>query len=33
MCSSGLFSLNLSDQGVVNISIDEEAGYTCELCP
>ena len=30
ICSSGLFSLNLSDQGAVNVKIDPEAGYTCE---
>ena len=28
ICTSGLFSLN-ADQGVVNISIDADAGHTC----
>ena len=30
ICTSGLFSLN-ADQGVVNVSVDSDAGYTCEL--
>ena len=30
ICTSGLFSLN-ADQGVVNVSVDADAGYTCEL--
>jgi len=30
IASSGLFLLNMSTEGTVNVSIDPEAGYTCE---
>ena len=30
IASSGLFSLNMSTEGAVNVSIDPEAGCTCE---